>query len=319
MKKLSRLVLLIGCALLSGCVGARVVKHLAGGGDSKKPAESRSVEGGSLSHTISVNGLSRSYLLYAPRSLAKERAPLVIVLHGGGGGGEQIMEMAGWNEEAERRGWLVAYPNGSGRFGNKLLTWNAGGCCGYAQDNNIDDVTFIRKLIQDVGTRYPLNEQRVYVTGISNGAMLTYRIACEMSGSIAAIAPISGTQEVSNCRPRYPVSVMHFHGTADQNVPFDGGYGDRAKIKIEKRSVMSTLDEWRQHDRCGNKESVSVQGDTTFTKVACDAGNEVILAKIEGGGHAWPGAKVATRSGQVSSRNIDATREMAVFFERHSR
>lgn len=301
--------------VLPGCVGARVVRHLLDG--SKDVAEA--MPAGVEKRVLQAGDQTRSYLLYVPQRAISNPMPLVMVFHGGGGNAEQIMPMAGWNEEAERRGWMVAYPNGSGRRENRLLTWNAGSCCGYAQDRGIDDVAFVRAVIDDVGRRNRLDRARVYATGISNGAMLSYRLACELADRIAAIAPIAGTQEVPSCTPAKPVSVMHFHGTADQNVPFEGGVGERALIKIDKRSVPSTLEEWRRHDRCQPAAPIRRDGDAAFSASACADSAEVVLVTIDGGGHAWPGGRVPAPGGQTSSRNIDATAEMARFFERHSR
>lgn len=305
--------------VLPGCAGAGVLRHLLEGRRDKQQPAQEAVAEGVERHTLQVGGVSRSYLLYTPRRTASGPMPLVMVFHGGGGNADQIMPMSGWNEEAEKRGWLVAYPNGTGKQENKFLTWNAGECCGYAQENGIDDVAFVRAMLDDIGRRQRMDNARIYATGISNGAMLNYRLACELSDRIAAIAPISGTQEVAACHPAKPISIMHFHGTADQNVPFEGGYGDRARIKIDKRSIPSTLDEWRSHDQCRPAEKTRVDGDATFLTAACTSQAEIILVKIDGGGHAWPGGKTATRSGQTSSRYIDATQEMARFFERHTR
>ena len=265
-----------------------------------------------------VRATARKYMLFTPANSDTRPKPLVIVLHGGGGNGQQAMKMSNWNDEAQRRGWLVAYPYGSGKLGNRLLTWNAGNCCGYAMERKIDDVAFIDKMISDIAQIQHLDSSRVYVTGISNGAMLAYKLACEMSDKIAAIAPVSGTMDWSSCRPSHSVSVMHFHGTADNNVPFDGGIGSKALNPISKRSVPSTLEDWHKTNRCLPPKITHTHNNVvTFISSKCQNGHEVTLAKIDGGGHAWPGSQVSYAMLDKSSQELDATKEMALFFSKH--
>ena len=119
--------------------------------------------------------------------------PLVVVLHGGGGNAENIEEVTGFSEKADEEGFIVVYPDGSGRLDRYLLTWNAGFCCGYALENNIDDVGFIRALIEYLQEKYAINRNMIYVTGISNGGMMSYRLGAELSDIVAAIAPVAGS------------------------------------------------------------------------------------------------------------------------------
>src|SRR4030042_1455717 len=108
--------------------------------------------------------------------------PLVIVLHGGGGTAQSTAGMTGMNVKADSSGVIAVYPNGNGRVSDeKLLTWNAGNCCGYALDNNIDDVGFIRELIDKLEKKLAIDKARIYATGISNGGMMSYRLACELA------------------------------------------------------------------------------------------------------------------------------------------
>src|SRR4030042_572429 len=132
--------------------------------------------------------------------------PLVIVLHGGGGNAQSTAGMTGMNVKADSSGVIAVYPNGNGRLSDeKLLTWNAGNCCGYALDNNIDDVAFIRSLIDDLQSKLAIDQSRVYATGISNGGMMSYLLACQLSDKIAAIAPVAGTMGMNSCLPAQPV------------------------------------------------------------------------------------------------------------------
>jgi polyhydroxybutyrate depolymerase len=318
MTKLPRLLTVVGVAILlsiPACAGSGHWRDKL----NERRAESTEQQAGVTRLSLRVQGDKREYLLYRPSGTGNRPIPLVIVLHGGGGNGQQAMKMSAWNEEAQRRGWMVAYPSGSGKLGNRLLTWNAGQCCGYAMEKGVDDVAFIDKMLSNIAASSPLDSSRVYVTGISNGAMLAYRLACEMSDRITAIAPVSGTLGLASCQPSRPVSIMHFHGTADNNVPFEGGFGKEAINRISKRSIPSTLDEWRRINQCPAPETARVISDTTFLSSRCRNDQEVTLVKIDGGGHAWPGSPVSYPPFDKTSPYIDATKEMAVFFSRHSR
>ena len=140
------------------------------------------------------NGQSRSYILHLPPSYNGENEmPLVVVLHGGGGNAGNIEKLTGFSEKADKEGFIVVYPDGSGMFDRYLLTWNTGFCCGYALKNNIDDVGFIRTLIGYLQEKYAINPNMIYVTGISNGGMMSYRLGAELSDIVAAIAPVAGS------------------------------------------------------------------------------------------------------------------------------
>lgn len=262
---------------------------------------------------LSVDGRDRSYLFVSPG--ASTPRPLVLVLHGGIGNANRTMNITGWNDEAERRGWIVAYPNGTGR-NERFLTWNAGECCGSAMKEQVDDVAFIRAVIRDVSSRVPVDRERIYVTGMSNGAMLSYKLACEMSDTIAAIAPVAAGMNYAGCRPADPVSVLHIHGTNDQNAPYHGGVGKKALEKAPKHPIPDVIAEWRRLDGCGRATESRITQDASISRTACRDGTEVSLITIEGGGHAWPGGQKAGRIGDDPSQYTDATRISAEFFAR---
>jgi len=178
--------------------------------------------------SIEHDGRNRTYILHIPPSYNKEQSvPLVIVLHGGGGNSKNIGKTIMMDELADEEGFIVVYPDGTGRLNNYLLTWNAGYCCGYSLENNIDDVGFIRKLIEKLQIEYNINSSRIYVTGMSNGGMIAYRLGSELSDIIAAIAPVCGSiggkaDENSSLwvipDSRYPVSVIAFNGMKDEHI-----------------------------------------------------------------------------------------------------
>ena len=273
---------------------------------------------------MSFGDRTRTYLLYVPRTYdATHPVPLVIVLHGGGGNAKNAQRMTGFSEMAERRGFIVVYPNGTGHMEDRFLTWNAGNCCGYASENGIDDVGFIRALIEKLESEYRIDLKAVYATGISNGAMLAYRLGCQLSDMIAAIAPVAGAMNLDECMPIQPVSVIAFHGTADRYVRYQGGwpaaYFDRYERK--DRPVSYAMDIWSKRDACEAVPQDMEKGRVRIKSWSfCVEGTGVSLYTIVGGGHAWPGSKAENMWGDSPDvGGISATEIIWDFFDRHSR
>jgi polyhydroxybutyrate depolymerase len=206
-----------------------------------------------------------------------------------------------------------------------MLTWNGGNCCGYALWNNVDDVGFTRALLDDLAKVANVDAKRVYATGISNGGIMCYRLAAELSDRIAAIAPVSGTMGTKTCDPKRPVSVMHFHGTDDKFLPFKGGIGDKSLARIVFVSVDETIRAWVKADGCPEKPVVtdmpkkSDDGTSVQRKTYGPGKNgaEVVLFVINGGGHTWPGRDPKVQFLGKSTKNISANDLMWEFFKRH--
>ena len=163
----------------------------------------------------------------------------------------------GLNEKADKEGFIAVYPNGTGRL-EQMLTWNGGNCCGYAMWNNVDDVGFTRALLDDLAKVANVDAKRVFATGMSNGGIMCYRLASELSDRIAAIAPVSGTMGTATCNPKRPVSVMHFHGTDDEFLPFKGGKRNQAAgTESYFYSVEHSIHAWVKADGCPEKPVVT--------------------------------------------------------------
>jgi polyhydroxybutyrate depolymerase len=279
--------------------------------------------------TLNVGAQQRSYVVHTPPAMAAgRRLPLVVVLHGGGGNGELAAQQTRFSEQADRSGFIAVYPNGSDRvrpllnaMGKPgLLTWNAGACCGYAMRNKIDDVAFIRAVVAQVGRDYAIDAKRVYAAGISNGGMMAYRLACEASDIFAAIGPVAAVQIAPACQPTQPVAVIHFHGTADHNVPMAGGVGSKAIEKDSRPPVQSTIDFWVGRDGCSPQPTVSQNGKVTLLDYAgCAAGSEIAFYVIDGGGHSWPGGDRLAKFLDPPAPDIDATAVMWRFFAEHAK
>jgi polyhydroxybutyrate depolymerase len=268
---------------------------------------------------LRVDGRDRGYLVDLPPQYDGRRAlPLVLVFHGGGGNAAQVRTQTGFSELARTAGFIAVYPNGSGRLGNRLLTWNAGSCCAYAQAQHVDETAFVRALLDSLQATLRVDPARVYATGMSNGGMMAYLVGCALGGRIAAIAPVSGELTVPGCRPPHPVSVLAIHGTADEHIPFDGGVGRKALARHDARSVAYAIDTWRRLDRCPATPAVRRAGDVVHTAYGpCADGTAVELYAIQGGPHAWPGGARSARFLDAPSQAMNATRVIWSFFAAH--
>jgi polyhydroxybutyrate depolymerase len=240
--------------------------------------------GGSTRHSLSFGGLDRSYRLYIPTGLASP-APLVVMLHGGFGSAAQAERAYGWDELADSAKFIVAYPDGVGR------AWNVnGGCCGRPGRENIDDVGFVTAVVNDVAANVNVDPRRRYATGISNGGMLAYTLACN-TATFAAIGPDSATQ-LDACAAPHPTSVMHIHGTGDRLIPYNGGQGAGVE-RIDGPAVPDLNAFWRNVDGC-DAPAASTDGAVTTSTAKCADGRSVALVTVAGGGHEWPSFATST-------------------------
>ncbi|RLI54115.1 MAG: phospholipase [Candidatus Thorarchaeota archaeon] len=253
--------------------------------------------------SITHGGLERTYRIHIPPSFNKTiQMPLVLVLHGGGGtaeGMEEQLTLGGFNNLSDKKGFIVVYPNGIEKRWNdcrKNISYRT-------HQEKIDDVGFISTLIDNITEEFNINPGRVYVTGMSNGAMMSYRLACEISEKIAAIAPVTGAipeDIISQCSPSKPVSVIAISGTDDPLVPWEGG--DIKSLFLHKPlgkvlSVPDSVNYWAIHNNCSPMPNITwlpdldPRDDTRVRREVYgegDEGTKVILYAIEGGGHTWP-------------------------------
>lgn len=267
--------------------------------------------------TINVDGLDRTYTVRLPSSYTGSvPLPLVIAMHGGFGSGTQLETQSQLTVKGEEAGFIVVYPDGYPSLIN-IRTWNAGGCCGYAMNQDIDDVGFIDAMLDVLISTYTIDTQRIYATGMSNGGFMSYRLACELSGRIAAIAPVSASMTIAACQPSRPVPVISFHSYLDGSVPYQGGIGDGVSNHYNSPQD-SVLNAFAAHAGCAVLND-TLQHDNIMTVIRwheCDCLAEVITYRTQDGGHSWHGGN-GTGPGDPPSTAVDANDLMWDFFQEH--
>ena len=272
------------------------------------------------------DGLIRSYRLHIPPTYNSSQAtPLVLILHGGGGRSVTMERKTDFSILSDQHGFIAVYPNGISRFFSLRRMWNGGYCCGIALDTNTDDVGFMEKLIRHLQSELNIDPARIYITGHSNGAIMTYRLGAELSHLIAAIAPVAGAiggKETEESplyvipKPVGPVSVITFHGKLDENVPYDGGQGNRSRRYGSDLSVNESIAFWVNHTGCNpNLQTEISESKNIIHDIYKNGrnGTEVHLYTIVNGGHGWPGSGTGDRPTQ----EISATEIMWTFFSTH--
>lgn len=278
-----------------------------------------------LSGKIVYQGQMRTYHLHLPQNANRSNSlPLVIALHGSFGSGEKFAKNTNFNALADQEGFAVVYPDAIDTH------WNDGRG---TVSPNVDDVGFIKALIEQLVRFRNIDKSRIYAAGLSNGGMLTQRLACEMSDQIAAFASVSGSLPKpleSQCKPKNPVSILMINSPNDQLVPWNGG--EIRGRGGEVLSIPETVAWWREQNGSTSKpvaNSLPVRDYSDSTRVrearysGGRGGSEVILYTVDGGGHSWPDTNsnehnpTRERFGK-RSRQIDASQVIWTFFQRHT-
>jgi polyhydroxybutyrate depolymerase len=252
-------------------------------------------------------GLDRFYLHYLPEHHSLDRKwPLVLILHGGGANGENAMRMADMEAMADREGFILLYPDGTGRPGDRVFTWNAGRCCAYALEINADDSGFLIALIDYFIEQHGADRGRVFAAGLSNGSMMVHRLAAEHADRIAAIAAVSGGFNVDGVQPSEPVSVIAFHGLLDRHTPYEGGVGEASLFKRVDRPVREGMELWAKWNGCAAESQR--EENTAYTREIFSGGrghSEVVFYTLKDQAHAWPGGRPGLRYGNADPPSPD--------------
>jgi polyhydroxybutyrate depolymerase len=252
--------------------------------------------------TIEHGGLPRMFDVHVPPSYDGSALPLVLNFHGYTSNALQQAAYSAMLDKANAAGFVAVHGEGT----MDPQRWNAGDCCPNG-NSTVDDIGFVRAMIADVEAHVCIDPARIYATGMSNGGMISHRLGCEAADRIAAIAPVAGTLVFEACTPSRPVPVMAFHGTSDPVIPYEGGIFTGAPASHMR---------WGDLDGCtGTPVETYANGDTTCeTYQTCQAGAQVTLCTVTGGGHTWPGADIIIGA---TTQDIDATDAMWDFFQAH--
>jgi polyhydroxybutyrate depolymerase len=294
---------------------------------------SASLSPGDHTITVTYGGRERSAIVHVPpRERGREKFPVLLNFHGGGGHGANEQSYSLMDGLADREGFLTVYPDGTDRFSKRLLTWNAGTCCGYAAFNNIDDVGFVRALLAALGDQIAIDRRRVYATGLSNGGMMSHRLAAQASDLIAAVAPVAGGMVLPRIESSRPVPVMHVHSVDDTRALYTGGLGPpfpMTNSRVFHPNIDEMIAQWVTYNGCAADARIDERrfdrnsrghSATKYVYSNCRNGAEVVLWKLTGAGHVWPGGKqkVMERLLGPSTDIIDGNQEMWNFFKRFS-
>ncbi len=276
--------------------------------------------GGLSEQELVSDGVTRTYQMHRPDSL-KGPAPVVIMFHGGGGSGQNGAKMTGFNDLADREGFVAVYPDGSGK--GRFLTWNAWHCCQYAMQEGIDDVAFTARVIDDLAARGIADPDRVYLTGMSNGAMMTHKAGRDLAGKVAAIAPVVGAVFGDEAMAASPVPALIITGALDENVPPEGGYGknparqDSPPNDAPYAPAGAAMEYWMQANHCASEARPKTTKIYTLRQGAgCDAPVQWYVLKE--GGHAWPGGRKGSPMGDAPVKTFDASEVIWAFFRDQS-
>jgi len=282
-----------------------------------------------------VNGLERTYIVHVPPSYdSRTQLPLVIMLHGGGGTAKAAIWETGWTEKADKAGFLAVFPNAMARdpssrssFAKNPQLWNDGSNRFYPGQKAPDDIRFIAALLDDLSNRFTVDKRRIFVTGFSNGASMSFLVGAELSNRIAAIAPVAGACWFEPVMLKRPVPMLYMSGKADPLNLIEGGVPklatgayDRVRAK-PKPPVRDSILKWAKALDCPmTPVSVSeMNGVRTETYGPGRSGAEVVYITVDGLGHTWAGGRslLPERLVGATSDRINATNVIWEFFRKH--
>jgi polyhydroxybutyrate depolymerase len=264
---------------------------------------------------IISSGEKRSYLLYVPKTYDPQKpTPLVISLHGYAEWPAHQAQISRWNTLADEEGFIVVYPSGT----NFPRRWRTMGLTS-STTGPLTDVRFIADMIDQLEAKYNIDPARIYANGLSNGGGMSHLLACQLSERIAAIGCVSGayTYPLADCHPARPVPLIAFHGTSDPIVPYLGGPSKSFNIPFP--NVPDWMKAWAERNHFTTLTEIPPGGEVSGVVYSgCSQNADVVFYTIAGGGHSWPGSKpMPVRIVGRTSQQIDATRLMWEFFEKH--
>ena len=288
-------------------------------------AAERRAAPGSAERTVRHGGRQRTYLVHDFARAVP--APVVVVLHGGGGNAANAVRMTGFDRIAAREGAIAVYPDGTAaRERVRMLTWNAGHCCASAMDAGVDDVGFVGAIVDALVASGRGDPARVYVTGMSNGAMMAHRIGRELSRRVAAIAPVVGAVFGDEPPPQAPVPAFVVVGAEDQVVPPAGGpltlrllLGRRPAADHDAAPAIAQAEYWAGHNACGPPARTETPVVQKTEWRDCRSRAPVTFVSVKSNGHAWPGGEPGRANAAPPTKAYDASEAIWTFFAQQRR
>jgi polyhydroxybutyrate depolymerase len=298
---------LLAAAVLAGCSAGPP----PGGNPAPAPGEP-SVTVETTEVELRHDGLDRSFRVTAPAEPGDDPLPVLVALHGAGGSAVTLSYLTGFDLAAAEGGFVLVEPNGTGPD-ETARTWNAGTCCG-SSVGTTDDIGFLTAMLDRVAADVPVDGERVYLAGFSNGGMFAYRAACELGERIAGIAVVAGTMNVDGCPAPDPVPVLAIHGSDDAVVPLAGGttvYADPRIPPWYNLPVEEAVGFWAERNGCAPDAAERTEGSA---RVLSWEGCDVELWIVEGGRHTWFGGPMSGANGLEPGGAPSATGLALEFF-----
>jgi polyhydroxybutyrate depolymerase len=271
---------------------------------------------GNYEGSFRSDDVERTYLVHTPPAWGPGTSlPLIIALHGVPSTGQLMRAITGFDGSADQYGYVVAYPN------SVFTDWAMGCDCTRAEFEGVSDVRFIQKLIGELEAHLGIDRDRVFVTGFSQGALMTHQLACQIPEQLAGVASVAATMlapVAAQCSPGQPVRSLFFHGTEDLQFPPEG----RIEVNTSSISIGETLSTWSQANGCTGEPTMVMEPDTAddgttverWTYPGCNPGGDLIYYHIQGGGHTWPGAAAGSPGSGLMTRDISASDLISQFF-----
>ncbi len=287
---------------------------------------------GNYKLTVTVEDTPREYILHLPQHYTgKSPLPIVIMFHGGGGTARNAIWQTEWAKKADQEHFLAVFPEGTphdpsrpASFRRNPQTWNDGSERIGAAARHVADVAFVAAMLNDLKERFTIDARRIYVTGFSNGASMSFRVARELSQVIAAMAPVAGADWLGDTPPGRAVPLLYITGTADPQNPFEGG-----EVRIgatsygQKASTQDMIANWVTIHGCSDEPRVVYEQEGETGKAYCrhNGVDTMVVYTIVGHGHHWPGGRSALPE-RVAGKNVatlNATDVIWDFFQKHSK
>ncbi|MBA56947.1 MAG: hypothetical protein CMK89_21065 [Pseudomonadales bacterium] len=285
--------------------------------------------------SIKVDGLERSFIVHLPAAYdGKKPLPVVVMLHGGGGNAKATNWETGWTDKADQAGFIAVFPNAAARNPNRRSSfalnpqlWNDGSDRFYPDQTVVNDVRFLEALLDTLAASFAVNERRVYLTGFSNGASMSFLAAAKVPHRIAAIAPVAGACWIDPGALQPAVSMLYITGSDDPLNLIEGGSprlanGNSDAVRSKpKPPVRESILKWVKALGLSERSRLLEQENGVTREVFGDRDVEVVYIRVEGLGHTWAGGRSILPASMVgaSSDKINATNVIWDFFQRHAR